>query len=111
MAKQWSIQDPNQFPALIAHTGTAGTADTERVVSTNGALNVSVQGTVPTTASVAMADLPGGTIDYIASIGGTVTTTASVAMTDIPGGTLDVLSSGSITNIGMLHGGTVVTTM
>lgn len=32
MAKQQAIQDENQFPALLAHSGTAGTAETRRVV-------------------------------------------------------------------------------
>ena len=32
---QWAIQDKNQFPALIGHSGTAGTAETRRVVVTS----------------------------------------------------------------------------
>lgn len=35
-----AIQDPNDYPGMIAHTGTAGTAELERVTSTNGALDV-----------------------------------------------------------------------
>ena len=33
MADQQARQDPNQFPAMIAHTGTAGTAEIVRVVA------------------------------------------------------------------------------
>ncbi len=41
--KQNAIQDENRFPALIAHTGTAGTADTVRVVAdSNGNLGVNI---------------------------------------------------------------------
>ena len=29
---QWATQDKNQFPAMIGHAGTAGTADLRRVV-------------------------------------------------------------------------------
>lgn len=43
MAKQYAIQDQNRFPALIGHSGTAGTADTVRVVAdTNGNLGNTV---------------------------------------------------------------------
>lgn len=38
MANQWTIQDDNQFPALIGHSGTAGTAETRRAVVENGHL-------------------------------------------------------------------------
>jgi hypothetical protein len=42
MAYQQAEQDKNQVPALIAHTGTAGTAETVRVVaSSSGGLIVS----------------------------------------------------------------------
>lgn len=42
MANQWAIQDQNQFPALIGHSGTAGTAETRRVViDTSGAITTS----------------------------------------------------------------------
>lgn len=33
MAKQQAIQDENQFPALLGHSGTAGTAETVRIVA------------------------------------------------------------------------------
>ena len=38
MAHQNAIQDQNKFPGLIAHTGTAGTAETVRVIATDGKL-------------------------------------------------------------------------
>ena len=42
---QNSKQDQNHFPALIAHTGTAGTAETVRVVGdSSGALNAFITG-------------------------------------------------------------------
>lgn len=40
MTSQWAIQDQNRFPALTAHTGTAGTAETVRITATNGSLNI-----------------------------------------------------------------------
>jgi len=43
MANQDARQDRNQFPALTAHTGTAGTAEVVRVVATEaGALSVDI---------------------------------------------------------------------
>ena len=47
MANQDAIQDNNQFTALIAHSGTAGTAETRRLTSsgTPGALDVHIVGT------------------------------------------------------------------
>jgi len=33
MSDQYAIQDPNRFPALLGHSGTAGTAETRRVVA------------------------------------------------------------------------------
>lgn len=44
MANDYSIQDPNQFPALIAHSGTTNAAETRRVTATNGALDVNIAG-------------------------------------------------------------------
>lgn len=48
---QNAIQDENQFPALIAHSGTAGTATPIRVTATDGAINVA--GTFSSTAATA----------------------------------------------------------
>lgn len=42
MADQQAAQDGNQVDALIAHSGTAGTAETVRVVATNGALHTGI---------------------------------------------------------------------
>jgi len=43
VADQNARQDQNQFPALIAHSGTAGTAETVRIVATTaGAVSVDV---------------------------------------------------------------------
>ena len=54
MASQNAIQDQNFFPALTAHTGTAGTADTIRVTAdSTGALNIA--GTISATSSTANA--------------------------------------------------------
>ena len=52
MAKQNAIQDENLFPALVAHSGTANTADTQRVVAgADGGLSITgLHGVVLTTA-------------------------------------------------------------
>lgn len=43
MASQWSIQDQNRFPALLGHSGTAGTAETVRITANQtGELSVSL---------------------------------------------------------------------
>ena len=57
MADQVSRQDPNHVPALIAHTGTSGTSQTQRVTSQNtGALDVHIaSGTVSASATTANA--------------------------------------------------------
>lgn len=52
MADQNSRQDENQYNALLAHTGTAGTAETVRVVAnSSGALNANVTGGTVNTSS------------------------------------------------------------
>lgn len=38
MADQYSIQDPNDFPALLGHSGTANSAETRRIVAIDGSL-------------------------------------------------------------------------
>lgn len=58
MAKQWSIQDQNQFPALIGHSGTAGTADTKRVVVDN-------LGAITTNAPYSYAYTAAGTANWV----------------------------------------------
>lgn len=45
MANENSRQDDNQFPALVGHSGTAGTAETKRIVAESGAVWVREQGT------------------------------------------------------------------
>lgn len=68
MADQYAIQDQNQFPALIAHTGTANTAETIRGVfgADGGFLLTGLHGVVlTTTVSVANGTataLPGTTL-------------------------------------------------
>jgi hypothetical protein len=69
MAKQDSIQDNNQVWALIAHTGTAGTAETQRVVAdTDGNLMVNIAAGE----SINIGTLTLGTIDMLKA--GTITT-------------------------------------
>jgi len=111
MAHQEAIQDRNQFPAMIAHTGTAGTAEIVRVVSdAAGNLGVNII-TGEVVASIGTVDLvKSGTIKEVTTVneitniaGGTVETT----MGDISGGTIDVLTTGSI----VVTAGTVETTM
>lgn len=116
MADQNARQDENKIPALIAHLGTAGTAETVRVVASDaGALRVDlvsgdtinigtmtvgtidnvVDGTLSKVSSVTeVSNLASGTISEITNgsiivTAGTITTAAS----DIPGGTIDVLSA------------------
>lgn len=136
MADQNARQDANRFPALIAHTGTAGTAETERLVSTNGALNVDVisgeivaqLGTVKvveggTIGALAKGTITTGTVDVLklgtvkVTEGSIVVTAGTVETTigDLTGGTIDNLAGGSIvvtagtveTTIGDLTGGTI----
>lgn len=92
---QNAIQDNNQFPALIAHSGTAGTAETVRLTATsNGYLNVN-----------SAAELTVGTIDRVNTIGtlelGTVVTT----MGDLSGGTLGLITR--VSTLGTMEVGTI----
>ena len=49
MSNQNAIQDDNQIFGLIAHSGTAGTAETIRVVATNeGAVTIATNEVAPT---------------------------------------------------------------
>lgn len=60
MANQNAIQDDNQFPALIGHSGTAGTAETRRiVVDANGAINIAQATPANLKASVQLIDEAG----------------------------------------------------
>lgn len=63
---QDAAQDRNRFPALIAHTGTAGTAETVKVVATSdGAITFNSIGTVVVQEElleVRVDDIGGGTI-------------------------------------------------
>jgi len=79
-------QDDNQFPALTAHTGTAGTSTVVRVVA-NSSGQIGVFGTVATGASVTV-----GTIDEITNIvGGTLSTSSTTGINTFG-------TSGSITD-------------
>lgn len=128
MADQNARQDKNQFPALIAHTGTAGTSEVVRLVADSaGALTttggagggttvtvdhgsvVVTAGTVTTT----LGDLQGGTIDQITNgsivvTAGTVTTTLALdtgTITTIAAGTQNTLGTVGVVN--NLAGGTI----
>lgn len=62
MADQPAIQDPNRFPALIAHSGTADTADTQRVVAgADGGIYITGLHGVALTTGVAVGTASGGT--------------------------------------------------
>ena len=75
MADQNSRQDQNNVNALIAHTGTAGTAETVRVVA-DTAGRIGVYGSVETSASVSV-----GTIAEITNIvGGTLSTSSTTGI-------------------------------
>lgn len=70
MADQYAIQDQNQFPALLGHSGTSNTAETRRIVVTDaGAINVSGD-TIGTITSIS--NLAKGTITRVE--GGTINT-------------------------------------
>src|SRR3990167_5932186 len=63
MPNQSAAQDDNQVFALIAHSGTAGTSDTIRVVADSaGNLGVNIAGTEPI-------ELVAGTITRVSTIG------------------------------------------
>lgn len=72
MADQHARQDGNQFPALIAHSGTAGTAETVRVTANNGALDVNIaSGSVTLTTGdieIGAVELKDGTSDTRAKV-------------------------------------------
>lgn len=131
MADQNARQDDNKAYALIAHTGTAGTAETIRVVADgSGNLMVNVAageviavsaGTI-TAGTINKGTISAGTIDVLKAgtiteilngsivvTAGTVTTTAS----DIPGGTIDAITAlpdlpgGTLDAIPNIPGGTI----
>lgn len=60
MASQWAVQDQNRFPALIGHSGTAGTAETVRVVVDSSG-GIRVGGTLAVD-EVEITDFNGGTV-------------------------------------------------
>ena len=63
MSDQQARQDENQFPALIAHSGTAGTSETIRLVAdSSGNLGVNLVGTEPI-------ELVAGTINRVSTVG------------------------------------------
>lgn len=106
MTKQWSIQDQNQFPALIAHSGTADTADTIRVVAdASGNLGVNiVSGEI--IASMGTVDVVGtllgvGSITNIGTIGSIVGMASSGTNNNIFTGTMQTLGTvGSVNGVG-----------
>lgn len=125
MANQNAILDENKISALTAHSGTAGTSETIRVVAdSSGAMMVNIGGTEPI-------ELVAGTIDEVTNIaGGTITvsnpsgtvvevndgTLSDVTVTSLPdisGGTIDAITNiagGTITSLESLPdlpGGTV----
>lgn len=67
MADQYAIQDQNQFPALLGHSGTSNAAETRRIVVTEaGAISVDlVTGDTINigTVNVGSVAITGGTID------------------------------------------------
>ena len=91
-ANQDAIQDNNKYPALTAHTGTAGTALVVRVVA-NSSGQIGVYGTVETGASVTV-----GTIDEITNIvGGTLSTSSTTGINTFGStGSIDDNTTGTI---------------
>lgn len=115
MANQYAIIDQNNFPALIAHTGTAGTAETVRLVAnSSGQLSTTASVSAPGTQTVggaaasaaAAADKPvwvggtdsGGTIYGLrVDSGGVLQTSASLALNT---GTLTTIAAGTQNTLG-----------
>lgn len=109
MAKQEAIQDNNQFPALIAHSGTAGTADTIRLVATaagklqvESAAEVTV-GTIQRINTIGTLEVGTVTIGAVNSVG----TLASGTITRLEGGTVGLVTR--VSTIGTLEVGTIAT--
>lgn len=110
-----ALQDKNQFPALIAHTGTDGTAETKRLVAdADGNLMVNLAageeiniGTVILGTISAVNNLVKGTITKLE--GGSVVLTAgtisSLPTINITAGTQNTLGT-----VGVLNGGSIVVT-
>lgn len=123
MAKQNALHDDNKWPAMIAHTGTAGTAETIRVVaSSDGALRVDLVsgdtinigtmnlGTIDLVKAGTIDMLKAGTIDKLA--GGTVDMLKAGTIDKLAAGTVDMLKAGTIDKVAggtidMLKAGTI----
>lgn len=100
MADQQARQDGNKFPALTAHTGTAGTAEVVRVVA-NAAGAITTSGSVTVDTINSVGTLNTGTITRL--LQGSVNVTAGT----VNAGTVDLLKAGTITRI---EGGTITVT-
>lgn len=74
MSNIGAVQDTNQFPAMIAHTGTAGTADVQRVVAdTEGNLKVQVLNSlVPKSSTGGTVSYPDSTTEVYKFLSGTI---------------------------------------
>src|SRR3990167_1804480 len=99
--EQSAIQDRNQKPGLIAHSGTADDATLIRLVATaGGALTTDASVTVGTVAQVT--NIVGGTIGSILGIGGTVTVSGASAGTNVNvvTGTQQTLGTVGVLNAG-----------
>lgn len=128
MSNQNALQDDDKFPALIAHSGTAGTSITQRVVAdADGNLMVNIAageeinigtlslGTIDMLTAGTVTKLEGGSIAVTAGTG--IVTNGSIVVTNgtIGAGTMAVsagtITSGSIvmTN-GTIGAGSIVVT-
>jgi hypothetical protein len=93
MANQNAIQDDNQFPALTGHTGTAGTAETRRiVVNSKGGIDVSPSGLITSPYDTVTVAYPNGTTEvysfYDGGTAGTDAGTITLNYLDLNKGTL-----------------------
>lgn len=93
MANQDAIQDRNQFPGLIAHSGTADTAETRKVVSTDGNLHVKSFGALSAYEydNIAVAYPDGTTETYTFKAGTVPAGTISVTYTDSTKGSISTV--------------------
>jgi hypothetical protein len=91
MAKQNAIQDDNWFPALTAHSGTAGTAETVRVVagSAGDLFTHIVDQLLPSTYDNFIAGYPDGTTEtYTYRLGTSTVGTLTITYTDATKGSI-----------------------
>lgn len=104
MADQYAIQDQNQFPAQLVHSGTAGTAETiRRTGQANGAADVHITGGTIVTNEGETTGFNGGTVSVgTAAVELTFTgvTQAIMITADHNNGTMIYIGPSTVTQAG-----------